>query len=269
MHQMSFAHVVMHRIPMSLMARSMLLVVCACFFFPPAYAAEIPQNEGAGITQGRLSLSLTPPLYQLSLAPGATWSSTLQFVNHNPYDLSVFAYTQNFRATEESGVLFLPSATVPGVNAYELASWITPAGGVRTVRRGATINIPFTIKIPKNAEPGGHYAAIVVGTAPQQGGGGELSVGAQLSSLLLVRVIGDVLEKGIIEDFTPARPLVQTQEALLTLQFKNTGNVHVVPGGTIVITNMFGRERGRITLDEHNPFGAVLPNSSKKFSFHW
>jgi hypothetical protein len=250
-------------------------VLCYVFFavfswfsFAPLALAETAPVV-AGITEGRLSMTLTPPLYQLSLLPGATWSSTLKFTNNNPYDLVVYAFTQNFLATEESGVSLLPSGTVPGANAYELASWIAPQGGALTVKRGATITIPFTITIPQNAEPGGHYAAIIVGTTPPRGGDSEVSVGAQLSSLLLVRVIGDVLERGTIEDFSAEHTLVQTQEGKLTLLFKNTGNVHVAPKGAIVITNMFGRERGRITIEGQNPFGNILPNSSRKFVFDW
>jgi len=247
----------------------LFFLASSLFFTSSLYAAETTPPLVAGVTQGRLSMTLTPPLFQLSLLPGATWSSTLRFTNNNPYDLVITAFTQNFRATEDAGVSFSPSGTVPGANAYELATWITPQGGAITVKQGATINIPFTIAIPKNAEPGGHYAAIVVGTTPTHGGDGEVSVGAQLSSLVLVRVIGDVLERGMIEDFASAHAIVQTQAAAFTLQFQNTGNVHVAPQGDIRITNMFGRERGRIAIDGSNPFGNVLPNSSRKFVFDW
>jgi hypothetical protein len=258
------------RLPYKLFALPILLFLASSLFFAPSlYAAETTLPLVAGITEGRLSMTLTPPLFQLSLLPGATWSSTLRFTNNNSYDLVIHAFTQNFRATEDAGVSFSPIGTVPGANAYELASWITPQGGAITVKHGATINIPFTIAIPKNAEPGGHYAAIVVGTTPSQSGDGEVSVGAQLSSLVLVRVIGDVLERGMIEDFASAHAIVQTQAAAFTLQFQNTGNVHVAPQGDIRITNMFGRDRGRIAIDGSNPFGNVLPNSSRKFVFDW
>ena len=258
------------RLPYKLFALPILLFLASSVFFTSSlYAAETTPPLVAGITEGRLSMTLTPPLFQLSLLPGATWSSTLRFTNNNSYDLVIAAFTQNFRATEDAGVLFSPVGTVPGANAYELATWITPQGGAITVKHGSTINIPFTIAIPQNAEPGGHYAAIIVGTTPTHGGDGEVSVGAQLSSLVLVRVIGDVLERGMIEDFASAHAIVQTQAAAFTLQFQNTGNVHVAPQGDIRITNMFGRERGRIAIDGSNPFGNVLPNSSRKFVFDW
>lgn len=225
--------------------------------------------SGSTTPPARLSMTLTPPLYQLSLAPGATWSSNLKFVNDNPYDLVVYASAQNFRTSKEVGVTFTPIHAATNTLAYELASWIRLPKGPITVMRGATIDIPFTIVIPNNAHPGGHYAAILVGNAPGGENAGVMSVGSQISSLLLLRVTGDVIEQGGIQDFLVAENIVQTQEELFTLNFANTGNVHIVPKGNIVITNMFGRERGRIVVDEENILGNVLPETTRTFTFEW
>jgi len=45
--------------------------------------------------------------------------------------------------------------------------------------------------------------------------------------------------------------------------------VHLVPQGEIVITNMWGKVRGKIAINEQNTFGNVLPKSTRKFEFNW
>ena len=139
------------------------------------------------------------------------------------------------------------------------------------VPAGKTADIPFTIRVPVDAEPGGHYAGVLVGTVPLQneGGTGEMGVGSLLSSLFLVRTTGAIIESGFIRDFAPVKKLVEGQEAIFALHFENTGNVHLRPEGEISITNMFGRTRGKIIIDKNNTFGNVLPNSKRKFIFEW
>ena len=235
-----------------------LYIVC-----PPALAIKAYASES-------LSMTLTPPLYQVSLARGGVWSSTLRFSNDNDYPLTVEVYVQNFRATDKGGVELVPATASASSTPYELALWIAHPTKPIIIPPHATENIPFTITVPENAEPGGHYAAMLVGTPKEtEGDAQDLSVSSLLSSLFLVRVAGEVFEKGSIRDFSSEKWLVGGQEALMHLQFENTGNVHIEPEGEIVITNMLGRERGRMSLNESNAFGPILPASTKVFSFLW
>lgn len=258
----------MHRVFFNTIVNKLRTIVLV-FAFVLTILPTLVYASGSTTPPARLSMTLTPPLYQLSLAPGATWSSNLKFVNDNRYDLVVYASAQDFRTSKESGITFTPVHVATNTLAYELASWIELPKGPITVTRGATIDIPFTIAIPDNASPGGHYAAILVGNAPGGENAGAMSVGSQISSLLLLRVTGDIIEQGGIQDFLVAENIVQTQEELFTLNFANTGNVHIVPKGDIVITNMFGRERGRIVVDEENILGNVLPETTRTFTFEW
>ena len=127
-----------------------------------------------------------------------------------------------------------------------------------------------TIAVPEDASPGGHYAAIVVATRPGQlEGGSGAGISSGVTSLFFLRVPGDVVEEGAIRDFYAEKSVVQSPSARFALRFENTGNVHLVPEGTIVITNMWGKERGRIDINKVNTFGNVLPESTRKFEFLW
>jgi hypothetical protein len=218
-----------------------------------------------------LSLTITPPLFQITQSPGTDWNSMLRIVNANPYDLVVSAFATDFHPDGETGNAVLEETPpADSSDTHRMSGWIILPEGTITILRGKTADIPFTIRVPINADPGGHYAAILVGTSPgdKQGGSGT-SVSSKVTSLIFFRVPGEVTEEGDIRDFFAIERMVATPDASFSLRFENKGNVHLLPQGEIVITNMWGKERGKIVINEQTTFGNVLPHSTRKFAFDW
>ena len=222
-----------------------------------------------------LSVSVTPPLFQLSIGPGEFWASSIKVVNNNAYDVAYYAEAVDFAAEGEDGKSkinpFFESSEEEN-NTFSLASWIDVSSEPTFIPKGTSREIPFSVRIPADAEPGGHYAAILVGTQPggtSNSTGPAVRVSSFVSSLLFVRVKGDVVEKGRIREFTTAKSLYQKPEADFLLRFENTGNVHLHPQGDITIYNMWGKERGAVQINEDSNFGNVLPQSTRKFEFTW
>lgn len=241
----------------------LLLALTSYFLFSGvAYAADNTNS---------LILTLTPPLFQITQAPGSSWMSSLRLVNSNHYDITVTVKVQDFHPDGETGNAVLedkPQASP--TDTTHMSGWIETNANSIFIKQNTTAYIPFTIHVPPNADPGGHYAAIIVGTTPADiKGGSGAGVGSAVSSLVFLRVPGDVIEKGDIRDFYPNDSFVQTTDNSFVLRFENKGNVHLVPQGEIVITNMWGKERGKIAINELNTFGNVLPNSTRKFQFSW
>ncbi len=224
---------------------------------------------------GSLSVTVTPPLYQLTISPGDSWTSTLKIINSNPYDVTFYAQIADMQANGEEGrSKFIPVLNAPKgseVNTFTLARWIKISPDPIFVRAGASQELQFNVAIPQNAEPGGHYAAILVGTQPLDGNttGSQLKVSSFVSSLMFVRVKGDVIEKGRIREFITAQQLYQTPQADFLLRFENIGNTHVRPQGDMTIYNMWGKERGKISVNQESDFGNVLPKTIRKFEFSW
>lgn len=251
--------------------------VCALFlvvfFFTPVLSlhafGETTGNENGG--NDKLSLTIYPPIFQLRLAPGSTWKSQVAVYNGGGSPVALRAFTQNFSGNRDDGTVmfFVPKDSL-SPNTHELATWITfPEGGTIIVPPGKRVMIPFTLSVPADAEPGGHYASILVGNEPGKGISGGATLNSLLSSLFFVRVIGDVEERGAIREFVASHVLSSGQSATFNLSFINTGNVHLSPEGRITIYNMFGRERGRVSIDTRETFGVVLPLTTRTFSFTW
>jgi len=156
--------------------------------------------SGAARAQEKLSLTVTPPLFQLTIGPGEIWQSNLKVVNTNLYDLTVYASVMDFQANGEEGKgKFIPLIeSLEGNNNRSLASWIEISPEPIFVPREKSAEVPFTVRLPANAEPGGHYAAILIGTRPlnDQTAGAVIRVSSLVSSLILARVNGEVKEAG-------------------------------------------------------------------------
>lgn len=216
-------------------------------------------------------LSVTPPLFQLSIQPGDIWQSNVKVVNGNPYELTVYAEVVNFAATGEGG----QGRFVPILDNEEgeptLAHWIQIGPGPYTIPPEQTRDISFFVEVPENAPPGGHYAAILVSTQPQNAEDSRLAVQTSqaVTSLFFIKIEGDVEEKGLIREFSAVDSFLETPHVELSLRFENKGNVHLQPRGDIIIKNMWGTERGSIPVNYQTHFGNVLPQSIRDFRFEW
>lgn len=217
-----------------------------------------------------LSVTVTPPLIQLTIGPGEEWTSSLKVVNNNPYEVTYYALPVDFDAAGEGGTgTFMP--VVSGLGSTTLGTWIEITKDPIIVSRGASADIPLTIRIPADASPGGKYAAILVGTNPDEGvvDGPSVRVASYVSTLLFVRIKGEIDERARIREFRSEYTLYQDPRAQFVLRFENLGNTHLRPEGEIVIYNMWGKERGRVQLNQRSAFGNVLPSSTRRFSFVW
>jgi hypothetical protein len=129
--------------------------------------------------------------------------------------------------------------------------------------------VPFSIAIPQGASPGGYFAAIFWGSqAPGSQGGGEVSIGGKIGILVLLRVSGDVAERGGLSDFTTKenQKFFTTLPVLFTYRLNNAGGDRIVPKGELQIKNIIGAP---YKLVANKSEGSVLPGSTRKFEVVW
>jgi hypothetical protein len=244
-------------------------ILCSPFF---VLFSILILHATPALAQESLSVTVTPPLIQLTIGPGESWASSLKIVNTNSYDVTYYATPVDFEAEGEAGTgTFMPLLDVAQSGSTTLASWIDISRDPITIQSGTSGDVPFAVHIPESASPGGHYAAILVGTAPPGDApeGPTVKISSFVSSLLFVRIKGDVDERARIREFRTERQLYQEPKADFLLRFENLGTTHVRPQGEIVLYNMWGKERGRVQLGQKSAFGNVLPNSVRRFSFQW
>lgn len=223
---------------------------------------------------GSLTFTLTPPLFQLTIGPGESWASSIKVVNNNPYDIVLYASTMDFSSAGEEGQgKLIPVIEGDGEGKNTLGEWIEVSKDPFTVPRETSYHIPFSVQIPADAPPGGHYAALLVGTAPLYATttGPTIRVSSLISSLFFVRIKGDIIEQGSIDVFRPNRRVYfhANPEVTFSLKFRNSGNVHVRPQGDVRVENMWGKEVAVLPLNQNTHFGNVLPESTRTYEMLW
>jgi hypothetical protein len=220
--------------------------------------------------QDSLSLSVSPTIFDMTANPGQTWRSTVRIINANPYELTVYVDVAGFVPKGEEGVpRFIPLDQNQSEDT-SLGRWISAEKSI-TIPAEKTVEFPFTITLPADAAPGGHFAALMISTKPNDVGDDTSVVQTSqvITSLIFLRVSGDITENSSVRSFRTTNYFLSKPEATFELRIENRGNVHVQPQGEISIYNMWGQERGTIPVNQQTLFGNVLPNSVRKYSFTW
>jgi hypothetical protein len=217
----------------------------------------------ASAQSNSLTLSISPPVFELSANPGERIQNSIRVTNLSDDDHRIFVDKRNFTALgEEGGVNLTEDDT-----SYSLAKWIeVDKSGVIIPAKKSEV-FEFTITVPANAEPGGHFGSLVFKTEPGELRDGQAgaAVGQEVGALLLVKVAGDVNEQLGVASFQALKRLYERGPVTFETRTENTGNVHLKPRGTITITNTFGREVASVQIDERN----VLPDAIRKVDTVW
>ncbi len=217
-----------------------------------------------GMASSASALTISPPLMEFDARPGDVLVDVVKLYNETDEALNLTASVQNFKALGETGTPeFLPVEEGNG-----LASWIKLDETTVTLAPGERKSILFTINVPGDAEPGGHFAGILwstAGAAPE----GETAVGlvAKTGTLILVRVSGQVEEMGRVVEFGTDKASYSYLPANFVVRFENTGNVHLKPTGEITVKNMWGTKVASLPVNED--LANVLPDSIRKFEATW
>lgn len=223
------------------------------------------------LAQNSTTLSISPSLYDISVEPGQEWRSTLRIINVNDYDLTVYVDVVNFKPQGEGGDGRFVPIPETGAEGVSLAEWIRIEKTPIVIPREQSKEIPVSVLVPFDASPGGHFAAILVGTRPVVNTPGQAKVqtSQMITSLFFARVAGDIYELGTIREFTSQGTYLSSPEVTFDMRFENKGNVHLQPQGDIRIKNMWGQERGVIPINQASQFGNVLPETIRLFTFNW
>jgi len=241
------------------------------FFIAFALASILAPVAVHAQTANSTSLTITPPFFELNVNPGDSWSSSIRVVNTNAAPLQVNAQVMGFQAADDLGHgSFIQLSQLAG-NSDALANWITVTSAGVTIPSDGAADVPFSVSVPPNASPGGHYAAILIGTGAPTAQAGESQVGVSsfISALIFVRVSGNVVESAQIHAFSTDKSLYQTPDVHFAINIQNTGNAHIRPVGMVQIYNAFGKLRGQISINGTGTLGYVLPSSTREFDVEW
>jgi hypothetical protein len=196
--------------------------------------------------------------------PSQTSVEEITVTNRSGKTLDVSFTTVDFEGSvdpEDSHIL-----VEDGSSPWGAQFWLETELDEITLDHGDTLTFDVKISVPLDAEPGGHFAAVLVESEesdlPEDTGGARVQ--ARLTSLFLITVPGDIDARGNIND--PDVPLIADFGPVsIRLVFNNLGNVHQSPSGTVTVTNLLGQQVAEIPVQEW----IVLPDSSRSTTVDW
>jgi hypothetical protein len=234
------------------MFRTSLLTICSTALAIALWA--VPGQAFA--------LTITPIRYEIAGNPGDVLTKTMGLVNETKDTQIFYASFANFEAQGDTGSPSFVEAK------DDLGTWITTEQASVTLAPGAQKEIPFKITIPKDAEPGGHFATIFWGTSPGSRPG-EVSVGTKTGILILLSVNGDVKESAGLVDFQTHNKQWFYKKLPVGFQyrFSNQGGDRVKPTGSVIIRSILGWKVKAVNANQFD--GNVLPGTTRKFLPEW
>jgi len=245
--------------------------------------------------QGGVSprISVAPHTFELDVFPGEVRKEKIKIFNQSQVAVPISVKVTDFTAEEESGqMLFDESAADPSIAARK---WINLETSKFILDPGEKGTINFSIEVPENAEPGGHYAVVLLETTfpsfyfkedypravPTLGVLFLLSVKTfNLESVPQEKQI-EIVEFGIpkeqrienlektIAALTRVIPQVQAVEIEIAekapsdfiLRIKNNDIFHHKLEGKLLILNAFGQKIGRAEIKRIT----ILPGKTRRF----
>lgn len=210
-----------------------------------------------------------PGKVELTIKPGDTVTRTISITNRIS-DSRTFALEvedMSGSANPSEAVVLLGDQSGP----YSLKDYFSFPDTNFTLALGERAQIPVTITMPPNAEPGGYYGAVLVSTVQskeaQAGDALNTPIIARVGTLFFITVPGEFEKSGAVTDFStiPKQTFFTTGPINLGILFENTGSVHLGPYGEVKVTNFFGEEVGFVQID---PW-FVLPKSMRLRELTW
>ncbi len=238
-------------------------------------------------------LTISPVTFDLTANPGDVISNQIKVTNASDETLQLDTKIENIAGTGENGQVQLTEDETK----FSLSSWVTTTPSKFSLSPHEIKILTYTIHVPANAEPGGHYGSILVGTtASDKLNSSGASISQRIGSLLLIKVSGTAQESAVIsrmhvipytgqwDEVTASdgktKILVAHDIEHLTnasqkyfdkgpiafdIQVHNIGNVHVKPIGSVVVYNLFHRKVADLPLDGRN----VFPGADRRLIAIW
>ncbi len=219
---------------------------------------------------GAKAVLISPPVMEIEVNPGDSVERTIEVGNEADQEKVYTVGVKKFEISGEEGQQKFIS--VEEGDDFGLTSWIKYEEKEIIIPPKESKNLVFRIEVPENADPGGHYGSIYFSSgkpSEEYDENSKVGVEAQIHSLILVRVAGDIVEKADVESFgiEGDKTSASRLPVLFVWRMKNTGNVHIRTQGNIEIEDMFGN---RAQLLDANPNNyRVLPGSTRRIESLW
>lgn len=253
-----------------------LICLVFCGLFSPFLEARAQAASQISVeklnVQEQNDFVLEPGKIEVNLDPGATITKNIQVTNRANRKVRFNVEIEDFVGTndEQNPITLLGDDRSP----YSFKDNIASPVPEFSLNFGERASIPITIHVPADAQPGGYYTSVLVSnsldkeeTASTTSTAPKTRIISRVGVLFFIRVNGQAKESGKLDDFRVSPPGLIHEKGPFTFEvlYKNEGNVHLVPYGSIAVRNMFGGTIEQIPVNAY----FALPNATRYRQIEW
>jgi len=227
---------------------STMLVLAAAAGALPAASQEREPEAGAPADDAVFAVQPSGPdgpgnrdWFNYTLDPGDVFGDTVAISNLGDRPVRFHIYATDAIAIADTGGF---AALKDDEEPTDVGTWIDLAADEYTVEPGTRIDVPFSITVPSDAEPGDHVGAILAVDADDSvdpsdvGDGINFDILQRIGARVYVRVSGEASPALRIDDLDVDR---DGGQATVTWDVSNTGNIRLSPTAEVRITGFLGR----------------------------
>ncbi len=225
-----------------------------------------PINIYAQVNQNIEGLVVGPSKIILEMSQGETKTGIVKYKNNSQSSLELNFYIERFESSEES-IKFIPKEN--DSNPEFISQWLTIPENQISINPGETKEINYTLTIPPNIKSGGKYFALTARNSSS-----SLSTNStftqfayEVSTLFFITVKGELNNEIVIDTFKANEVIFENFTAGFQTILKNTGDIHEIPKGNILIKNAFNEIV--ITIPFNSKSDVLLPSSIHRFEDYW
>ncbi len=212
----------------------------------PVFAAADPGPAAGEASDTTVAWSVRPadtvqgtgrPNFAYDLAAGADLDDAILVTNRSDTALDLRVYAADAFLSPDGSLDILAA----GEESEALGAWISVGSPDISVAPGDTAQVPFSLALPDNIEPGDYTAGIVASLRVESDG---IVTERRLGSRIHVRVTGVLAPaldiSGVSVDYEGTWNPFGTGAATITYTLTNEGNARLAPGTTASISGPFG-----------------------------
>ncbi len=211
-------------------------------------------------------ITVSPPFRDVSVGASGDAKFIITLFNTTKNDQTLSTRSVDFKSLDETGgVAFMGKQADDLTRKYGLSKWLSTDANTVTVPKGGSQGVAVTVNNRADLGPGGHYGAILfqIEASPGAAAQNPVSFKEVIASLVLLKKIGGE-HYGLVVKALQGTAQIWKLPSHLALEFKNTGNVHLVPRGTIALIDPFGRVVSKGIINQES--GYILPESTRVMS---
>lgn len=213
--------------------------------------------QGNADEQERITLS--PSSESFTVDAGTVRQGTMKIINDGDVNYDFNVYARPYSVNDEK---YDPNFTEPKPNT-NIYKWVQFEQATYHVEAGESVDVKYTIRVPENAVPGGHYGVLFAETKERELGSTGVARQKRVGKLIYATVNGEYKTGGQLSGFI--LPFWQTRAPLQSsVRVSNTGNADFRVKSLTEAKDLFGRTKFTYKGDP-----IVLPQTIRLVEMNW